>query len=100
MEADIGSTDAYHQSVETVEETLSKLRETACGWPTTLNSDFEHQTSLIIEHLEQMLSHLKAGTEDNGEEDEEGIQEIEGNELPDSGEHSEVCRLKLNSLAR
>jgi hypothetical protein len=71
MDVDNRITDVYHQSMQTVEETLLKLKETVCSWLTTLNIDFEPLKSMTIEHQEQMLSSLKAHTEDDGKEAKE-----------------------------
>ena len=90
METDDGIANAYRQSMEIVEETLSKLKQTVCNWPTTIDVDFEPQKSMTIKHLEQMLSYLKTPTEGDGEEAEGENHETEGNELQDSAEHPGV----------
>jgi hypothetical protein len=71
MDVDDRNTDVYRQSMQTVKETLLKLKEMVCSWLTTCNIDFEPLKSMTIEHLEQMLSSLKAHTEDDGKEAEE-----------------------------
>ena len=73
-----------------VEETLSKLTETVWSWSTTSNIILEPLKSMMIEHLQEVLFYLKAQTEDDKEQGDEGSQEAEENILPDSVECSEV----------
>ena len=50
METDDRIMNVYRQSMEIVKETLLKLKQTVCNWP-TVNVNFEPQKSMMIEHL-------------------------------------------------
>ena len=85
--------NAYHQSLQIVEETLSKLKGTVCSWPKPPNFDLGPQKNLTIGHLEDMLSYLKTYTEDGRQQSNEGSGGTEGENPPDSAEHPEVHNL-------
>ena len=91
--------DAYRQSLTIVEETLSKLKETVCGWPLMRNIDLEPGKMKTIEHLEDMLLYLRRPTSDMEDEDlaGEGRPDIE-NEGSEHHNDSEVRY--LNNLQR
>ena len=85
-------TESYHRSMTIVEETTLKLRNTICRWLLMNNIDLEPQKKNTIDHLEHLLSYLKAIT--NCDEDQAGDveQEIEI-EHEHHRDDSEVCRL-------
>ena len=85
--------NVYRQSLQIVEETLSKLKGTVCSWPKSPNFDLGPQKNLTIGHLEDMLSYLRTYTEDGRQQSNEGSGGTEGDNPPDSAQHLEVHNL-------
>ena len=88
--------NAYRRSMEIVEETLSKLKETVCSWPKPANFDLGPHKNMTIGHLEDMLSYLKTYSEDGEQHSNEGSRGTGGDNQDDSDGHPEV--LDLNEI--